>query len=295
MKQKTCHNCGHPIPDDANYCPNCSAPVSTDYEMAEKPRGNRNLIIALVAVACAALIGIIGYLWHANQRAQQEANQWAMVEKSHDADQIQSFINEFPDGKFITQAQDRLALVKQEIADWNRVNGHEDIQLLQQFMDKYPDGPYHDKADSTIKVLQLNIYNRLHSEATLKAIMNEIENCYNHRGRNEMIATYGSQRLKDTFARYGNPPGYEMCYLLMVDYSDGDMSILGRSVTGIADNSCQMNFKTLYNGPDITEDYGTATFSMVLEDNQWLIDDIEEDGYDASYRQDPKAYIHIAP
>lgn len=295
MKKKICHNCGQSIPGNSNYCPNCSAPVANDYQMVESNNGNRNLIITLVAVASAILIGIIGYLWYSNHRAQQEINQWTFVQKSHNPNQIQDFINEFPNGKFSNQAQERLAFVKQEIAEWNDVGSREDIEQIQAFLDKYPEGPYHDNAEATLKDLQEKVYNRLHSEATLKAIMTEIEKCYNHMGREEMINTYGSQRLKDTYAKYGHDTGYEGCYLLEVDYSDGDMSIRGQSVTGITDNSCHMNFKTLYNGPDGTEDYGIATFSMVLKDNQWLIDDIEEDGYGDSFVENPYAYRHYIP
>ena len=132
-------------------------------------------------------------------------------------------------------------------------------------------------------------------------LLKQIESTYNkiakdwEDGAKVIISRYGTARLKSTYAKYGSSSGIEACYLLKVDYTDGYMTIKGKSVNRINDNSCQMNYKTYYNGPENVEDYGTATFSLVRENGTWLIDDIEEDGYNASFMEDPKAYRHYAP
>lgn len=132
-------------------------------------------------------------------------------------------------------------------------------------------------------------------------LMNQIESTYNkiardwEDGAKAIISRYGTAKLKNTYAKYGSSSGIEACYLLKVDYTDGYMTIKGKSVNRINDNSCQMNYKTYYNGPEDVEDYGTATLTMVRENGTWLIDDIEEDGYNVSFMKDPKAYRHYAP
>lgn len=132
-------------------------------------------------------------------------------------------------------------------------------------------------------------------------LLKQIESTYNKNARDwedgakAIISRYGTDRLKSTYAKFGSSTKIEACYLLKVDYTDGYMTIKGKSVNRIDNKSCQMFFKTYYNGPEIVEDYGTATFSLVREDGTWLIDDIEEDGYNISFMKDPKAYRHYAP
>lgn len=133
-------------------------------------------------------------------------------------------------------------------------------------------------------------------------LLKQIESTYNiiakdwEDGAKVIISRYGTARLKSTYAKFGSSSGIEACYLLKVDYTDGYMTIKGKSVNRINDNSCQLIYKTYYNGPeDVVEDYGTATLTMVRENGTWLIDDIEEDGYNTSFMKDPKAYRHYAP
>ena len=264
-------------------------------EQVGQPKNQRNLIIALACIAIALLLGIAGYLYYSNARTQKEINEWNAIERSHDMNQINNFINEFPNGKYLNQAKARLAFVQDEIATWNDISSKDDVVALQQFLEKYTEGQYHDLAAEKLKVLQDKIYSELHSTATLQSLMNDMANCYNSRGRDSMVAIYGSQRFKDTYAKYGHDTMEDGCYLLQVDYSDGEMSIKGNSVTNITDNSCELNFVTYYNGPEIVEKYGTAKFSLILDNNKWVIDDIKEDGYKASFMNDPKSYRHYNP
>jgi len=135
----------------------------------------------------------------------------------------------------------------------------------------------------------------------LEGLMKKIARTFNNNGRDWMggtkaiIARYATADLKSTYARYGHDePDGTGCYLLWGDYTDGYTTLVSKSVTGITENSCQMTFGVCYNGPGGEyEEFDRATFTLVCEDGKWLIDDIEEDRYNASFTENPQAYRHM--
>ena len=135
----------------------------------------------------------------------------------------------------------------------------------------------------------------------LEALMKKIAHTFNSNGREwkmgtkAIISKYATSSLKRTFARYGNDePDGTGCYLLWGEYSDGYTTIVGKSVTGVTENSCSMTFGVYYNGPGGEyEEFEEATFTLVREGNKWLIEDIDEDQYDSSFMENPRAYRHM--
>lgn len=136
-------------------------------------------------------------------------------------------------------------------------------------------------------------------------IMKEIESTFNRSdkadctGIDAIVSKYASPRFKSTYAKYGKYSASDNteCYLLRENI--GYHALRGLSVTNITQNSCQLNFKTTYHETDDpTEgvtDAGITKITLIREDGNWLIDDIEESGYKTSFMKDPKSYRQVAP
>ena len=69
-----CNSCGASNPDESDVCSGCGAqkPRETAAESAPKPNGMK-LLVAVLAVACVLLIGVIVYLSNQNKQAAPEA------------------------------------------------------------------------------------------------------------------------------------------------------------------------------------------------------------------------------
>ena len=325
MERIFCSQCGQPLPKGAKFCKQCGRQVPQDSANPPLPQetvimGNENvpvrvmetspddngkkLKMGLIAFLATLLVIGAGYLGYSAYRDKQERDQWASLENSHDLVALQNFVNEYPDGKFATEAQSRLAMVTDEAQQWNSISATADSTLLIDFMSRYPEGTYHNLAAQALVDLRASVYAQLHDPAYLESLMSKMASTHKSSYTKGLISKYGSERFRSTYNKYAkgykkrNEYGYEEyygLYLLEVIYSDGYMTLKGNSVSDLTDNTATLHFTTYYNGPEGVERYGTATFNLVIEGNQWAIDDIKMSDYKSSFMDNPQSYMGFLP
>ena len=326
MEMIYCGRCGQELPKEAKFCKKCGAPVPQNnalptpvsqetviqgnqvvpvHEVVVNPDDkSKKLKTGLIAFLATLLVIGLAFLGYTTYRDKQERDLWATLQNSHDLTAIQAFVNDYPNGQFITEAQSRLAYVIEEAQQWNSISTTTDSVLLINFTTKYTEGNYHDLASKALDDLRANAYAQLHDPAYLESLMNQMASAHKSGDTKGLISRFGSDRLKSTYNKYAkgykkrNEYGYDEyygLYLLEVIFSDGYMTIKGNSVTDLTDNTGTLHFTTYYNGPEGVERYGTATFNIILERNQWRIDDIKMSDYKSSFMSNPQNYMGFLP
>lgn len=254
-------------------------------------------IIAAVIFVCLVIGGIWYYF---RMKAQEELDKWRTIEQSHSISQIQNYISEKPDDKYLSQAQNRLEFVKEEIDIWSRIAKNDTILLLD-FMDKYASGPYYDSAALALADVRQEIFNKYHSYAILEGLMRDIEKDMENNIGNT-ISKYGSQLFKDAYAKCcedANRLGGSYYCSLLSPHIDSETSVkyIGKSVDDIQDNTCQLTYVELLHNhiEDIDYQRGEMYIMLILEGGRWQINDVKNSDNNYSFMENPSRYISYLP
>ena len=138
----------------------------------------------------------------------------------------------------------------------------------------------------------------------VESMMKKIAQTFNNSGRewksgtDAIISKYATTSLKSTYAKYSKFDYSDGtgCYLLHGEYSDGYTTLIGKSVDYNSDTSYDVIYGVCYNGPGGEfDEFDRATFTLVLENGKWLIDDIEEDRFNSSFMENPQGYRGLVP
>ena len=256
------------------------------YDELEEQASGRKPTMIYAAVALVILVAIGAAYYFFNYLPRQEEQAWDKVKNSHEKEVVQRYISDYPNSVHYQEACDRLDYVQNEEKQWQAAKASGDTTALLAFIDEYEDGPLVENATDLLHRLRREEYGRLHSQEYLESLMKEIAACRNRGETKDVINTFGSQALIDTYKDYERR-------VMLMDGSTASwfFSIAGEAVSDITDLTCTMTF-TLTEGYEDGGEEGYFSHPVVmklkLEGTRWVIDDIIEN---RSFRKDPSSFV----
>ena len=102
----------------------------------------------------------------------QSANQPDSVEQA-----LQYYLENFPDGKYVTEVNNLYTLFQQEQKQWNHILRHNcSVDAVGRFLLNYPEGFFHAEASQMVDSLTYNKAVSSHSSQAIQAYMDEFPN-----------------------------------------------------------------------------------------------------------------------
>lgn len=129
--------------------------------VGEQPKKKKSRKLLWILFAMALLVGAFYVYMQYVQRQNIERSAWETASRENSVNGYLAYMNEFPDGKYFSEAQEKMLTLKNsETGLWEKLRSSQNVTEFQDFLKKFPESPYkslvRDRLDSLTWVATLN-------------------------------------------------------------------------------------------------------------------------------------------